>query len=74
MYNIYDNFTVPNCWQNCKVWRCQIKQQRKGGISNRHSGKIDQFWKDLVRRIVYGFYRRKLAPTLHMLLHELKSQ
>ena len=47
-----------------------FKQKIKEKMAKMEKGrvaKIDQFWKDLVRRTVYGFYKRKLAPTLHTL-------
>ena len=71
---MYNTFTVPKCLLNCKVCCDQIRQQGKGGNSMRCLGKIDHFWKDFVRRTVHGFYRRKLAPTPHMLLNEVKRQ
>ena len=65
---------MPKCFQNCKVWRGQTKQQGQDGNSKGQIGKINQFWKDLDRPAVYVFYKRKLAPTLHVLLSELKGQ
>ena len=37
-------------------------------------GRIDQFWKDLVCKAVYGFSARKSSRTLNMLLNELEGQ
>ena len=62
-----NTFTIPKCLQNCKICCVQIKNQRKDGKDGKGVAKIDQFWKDLVRRTVCGFYKRKLAPTLHTL-------
>ena len=71
---MYNTFTVAKCLLNCKVCCDETKQHGKGSNFKRRFGNIDHFWKNLVCYSVYGFYCRKLAPTPHMLLNELKWQ
>ena len=40
------------------------KSPKKCGRMNRRFNKIDSFTKDLLRRIIYKFYDKKMAPTL----------
>ena len=29
--------------------------------------KVDDFWKNLIRQTIYGFYQNKIVPTRHAL-------
>ena len=54
----------------------KVVTRKRGQTPNRRIkfGRIDKFWKDLIRETVYGFYDKKIAPTMDMLLQSIKEK
>ena len=56
------------------VERGKVQPSKRGKRQTKQKfSKIDTFWKDLIRDTIYGFYLKKVPPTLDTLLAKLQE-
>ena len=64
-----DRNTVRKC-----VDKGEPRAPKTDSFSRESFQRVDSFTKDLIRRIIYGFYDKKVAPTLDMVFDEVMAR
>ena len=57
------------------VKQVEVVPRKRGQTENRRVrfGKIDNFWKDLIRMAIYEFYRAKIVPILESIINKTEG-